>query len=184
MSDNLYFAAIIPPKDIVDKVIDIQRNFVDRFNSKRSLKVIPHITLKAPFTVPSDLYENVLKWFSLFVTNVKKFEQKLDGFGSFPNKISPVVFIKPVMNDSLVELQKQFLQHFLQYLPKELVAGIEYNYHPHMTVAYRDLTPANFRLAWNEYKSKAFKASFTVENFYLLQHDRKQWNIIATHPLL
>ena len=184
MSDNLYFVAIVPPPDISDKVVAVRQDFASRFDSWRSLKVIPHITLKATFTVPSDLHSNVMKWFSIFRTPLKAFEQELDGFGSFPNKNSPVIFIRSVMNESLKELQKQILQHFLQYFPKQLVAGIEYNFHPHMTVAYRDLSPENFHKAWNEYKQKSFHESFRVENFCLLQHDKKQWNIIATHSLI
>jgi len=52
-----------------------------------------------------------------------------------------------------------------------------------MTVAYRDLTPETFSKAWEEYASKSFTADFEIDAFYLLQHDTKKWNVIATKNL-
>lgn len=52
-----------------------------------------------------------------------------------------------------------------------------------MTIAYRDLSPEMFKQAWNEYKHKPFDETFEADAIYLLQHDLKKWNIIATHNL-
>ena len=56
-------------------------------------------------------------------------------------------------------------------------------FNPHMTIAYRDLSPELFQQAWHEYKHKKFEAEFEVDAFYLLQHDSKKWNIISTNNL-
>ena len=40
-----------------------------------------------------------------------------------------------------------------------------------------------FTKAWQEYENKSFNADFEVDAFYLLQHDTKNWNIIATKSL-
>jgi len=40
-----------------------------------------------------------------------------------------------------------------------------------------------FEKAWEEYKNKSFNEEFEVVAFFLLQHDTKKWNIIATYNL-
>ena len=52
-----------------------------------------------------------------------------------------------------------------------------------MIVAYSYFTPEMFTKAWSEYQQKTFDASFDVNAVYLLQHDSKKWNVIATHNL-
>ncbi len=48
-----------------------------------------------------------------------------------------------------------------------------------MTIAYRDLKTNLFKEAWKEYETKKYAAVFNVNNFHLLQHNGKAWNIIS-----
>src|SRR5215471_5045375 len=95
---NLYFIAIMPPKEISEQVTEIKKDFAERFNSSKALRVIPHITLKAPFKF-SD-HTELLRWFALTPVATQSFQQELKNFGSFSNKRNPVIFVEPVMNDS------------------------------------------------------------------------------------
>jgi 2'-5' RNA ligase len=176
---NLYFIAIIPPQEICDAVTTIKRDFAERFGSRHALKVIPHITLKAPFSFPADEHHRLLQWFRENPVTGEPFQQKLKDFGSFENKRNPVIFIEPELNDALKQLQSTIIQYFRRSFPFIQVPSNEFTFHPHMTVAYRDLGFENFQLAWDEYISKPFGASFIVDRFHLLQHDKKQWNSIA-----
>jgi 2'-5' RNA ligase len=64
-----------------------------------------------------------------------------------------------------------------------LVDKSDLEFKAHVTIAYKDLSSEMFSKAWQEYKHKTFDAVFDVEAFYLLQHDTKKWNIIATKSL-
>src|SRR5690242_747937 len=115
---NLYFIAIIPPKEIGDAVTAIKKDFADRFKSTRALKVIPHITLKAPFKFPAEKHTEILRWFASASITVNSFQQVLKNFGSFANKRNPVIFIEPVMSESLKTLQKNVINHFMKEFGK------------------------------------------------------------------
>lgn len=175
---NLYFIAIIPPPEIREAVTAIKKDFAERFKSSKALRVIPHITLKAPFKFPAEQHTELLRWFALTPVTVNSFQQELKNFGSFANKRNPVIFIEPVINKSIKQLQKNVLNHFIKSFGKEQVAQNEYKFNPHMTVAYRDLLFNHFNIAWEEYKAKNFEAVFEVNSFHLLQHDGKKWESV------
>jgi 2'-5' RNA ligase len=175
---NLYFIAIIPPAEIRKAITQIKKDFVEQFKSSKAQRVIPHITLKAPFKFPAEKHTEVLRWFASTNIAVNSFQQELKDFGSFANKRNPVIFIEPVMNESLKTLQKNILNHFIKEFGKEQVAQNEYKFNPHMTVAYRDLLYHQYKIAWEEYQLKKFKAIFEVSSFHLLQHDGKKWENI------
>jgi len=177
---NLYFVAIIPPSDVCAEVLAIQRDFAARFQSSRSLKVIPHITLKAPFGYPANCHEDVLNWFNALKINVSEFFIELRNFGCFPNSKSPVIFIEPVPSHLLLTLQKKAMRQFVDSFPSEPVMELEIKFTPHLTVAYRDLNPHFFVSAWEEYSEKKFFAMFQVNEIYLLQHDGVRWNKISS----
>src|SRR4051812_20121753 len=96
--ENLYFISIIPPQKIREAVTEIKQDFAERFKSSKALKVIPHITLKAPFKFPSEKHTEVLRWFVSMNVTTNFFQQELKDFGNFANKRNPVIFIEPVMN--------------------------------------------------------------------------------------
>lgn len=181
--ENLYFLAITPPDDISKKVTVIQEDIASRFDSRASLKVIPHITLKAPFKFPVAAHEIVLEWFENLNIDISGFDLQLKDFGAFHNKNRPVIFIKPEPNVSLMLLQKQILTEFVNSFPNVSIMDLELNFHPHMTVAYRDLNADSFQAAWPEFQSKVFSETFEVNNFHLLKHDGKKWNIIRSYSL-
>jgi 2'-5' RNA ligase len=112
----------------------------------------------------------------------KEFEIKLNGFGAFDNPKNPVIFVRPEASGNLNKLQRNLIAKLSDLLPKE-IAHTDTDFHPHITVAYRDLTSENFEKAWPEYELKPFSASFKVTTFHLLEHDGTKWNIVATKNL-
>ena len=181
-SDNLYFIALIPQKEVYDAIEEFKNDFATRFASKRALKVMPHLTIKTPFILPFSEHERLLHWFQKLPIKQTQFGIELKSFGAFPGRNSPVVFVHPVMNTSLSALQNEIIRSFKNLFP-HLVTDFDLKFHPHMTIAYRDLSFEKFQEAWKEYSRKEYSAVFKVENVYLLQHDKKQWNIIASYSL-
>lgn len=180
---NLYFIAIIPSQEVCNEITAFKNDFANRFNSVKALKVVPHITLKAPFKLPAIEHAALLEWFQELYINLYPFTVEVKDFGAFHNSRSPVVFVNPVMNASLYSLQKELLKNFIAAYPDVFIPDLELKFLPHITIAYRDLQPQMFKTAWQEYSEKKYSASFEVVNFHLLQHDGKKWNIISTYPL-
>src|SRR5687768_6780194 len=154
--ENLYFIAIIPSQKICAEITGFKKDFADRFESKKALKVIPHITLKAPFKVPAAELSKLEQWFQQLYINLETFEIELKDFGAFHNKNNPVVFVQPIMNIHLYSLQQEIIRSFKVFSPQVPVMELELKYKPHITVAYRDLEPERFRQAWKEYQLKKY----------------------------
>ena len=180
--ENLYFIALIPRRELRERITLIKKDFANRFNSKTALKVYPHITLKAPFKLAANAHNELMKWFTDLHVLQNAFTVQLKNFSAFNNKKSPVIFVEPVASNELMTLQKQLIASFASFFPGD-IHKVDIDFSPHVTVAYRDLTPEMFTTAWSEYQHKEFDASFDVDAVYLLQHDSKKWNIIATHNL-
>jgi 2'-5' RNA ligase len=181
--DNLYFLAITLPEALSQKIIKIKEDIANRFRSRASLKIMPHITLKAPFRFPEEKHESILNWYSDLPVAVEPFQIELKNFGAFHNKSKPVLFINPEPSSSLMSLQKQIRNFYQESFPSEKVMNYEFDYHPHLTIAFRDLQPAVFMEAWEEFKEKDFYGSFEVSHFHLLQHQVNKWQIIRTRML-
>lgn len=179
---SLFFIALIPDKDLREKINTIKRDFSRRFESHKALKVYPHITLKAPFKCSAGGKKELMNWFYEISIRQKPFLLYLKSFGAFHNKNNPVVFINPVASSELMQMQKELMVGFNSIFPA-YVHPIDVGFKPHITVAYKDLSPQMFSLAWQEYKDKPFKDVFGVHTVYLLEHDTKKWNVIAEHKL-
>jgi len=154
-----------------------------KFKSKKALRTASHITLKAPFKVPDDLRQHLLQWFKGMRISTSPFMQEVKDFGAFSNKRNPVIFVQPVMNESLRHLQKEVLQQFSRAFPKEAISKNEHIFSPHITIAYRDLHYHQFKEAWEEYQTKTYTALFEVSSFQLLQHINGRWEVVGSFLL-
>jgi 2'-5' RNA ligase len=179
---SLFFIALIPNRGLREKINSIKKDFSERFESSEALKGYPHITLKTPFKCSNVDREILLNWFSKMPIQQKPFPIQLKGFKAFHNKHKPVVFVNPITNSELIKMQRGLIVGFNNIFPGHL-HPVDLNFQPHLTVAYRDLSPENFLLAWKEYRYKPFNDSFDVNAIYLLEHNRVKWNLIDTHTL-
>jgi len=75
--ENLYFIAIIPTKEICDEIEVFKFDFTQHFESHEALRVIPHITLKAPFKLAVFKHADLLEWFKKLFFNSGRFQIKL-----------------------------------------------------------------------------------------------------------
>ncbi|GHM99713.1 2'-5' RNA ligase [Cytophagales bacterium WSM2-2] len=167
-----YFIAIIPPSPIEEEAMALKNHFKEKYNSKGSLNSAPHITLHMPFMWKEKNEEKLIGALKSFVTDQKMFPIALSGFGSFPPR---VVFINVKPSEELNLLQSR-LQKFCK---SELnLFNAQYKdlpFHPHITIAFRDLKKDKFAVAWSEFREKTFEASFPVNRISLLKHDTRYW---------
>jgi 2'-5' RNA ligase len=53
-------------------------------------------------------------------------------------------------------------------------------FHPHVTIATRDLYKKSFYESWDHFKEKKYKAEWIAKDLSLLRHNKKNWDVIAT----
>jgi len=179
LNQNLFFIALIPFRNLREQIRIFENDIAERFNSFKALKVPPHITLKAPFICNDNAKYELLSWFSGLRIFQKEFSIQLKDFGAFDNEHKPVIYINPIVTSELIRLQKELIAGFASLFPAYL-NKVDISFKPHITVAYRDLTPDMFEKAWKEYQHKSFDAIFDVNALHLMQHDSKQWNLVAS----
>lgn len=179
MPENLYFIALLPHEAVSNDITAFRKDFAENYDSSKALRNMPHITLKAPFKLPAAEHDELLQWFANIRPGVETFTVELEDFGSFDNKNNPVIYVKPIMTPRLEALQKAILNSFEHAYPHIPVAYTERTFHPHMTIAYRDLTPEQYARAMDVYRHKKYSATFRAEGFCLLQHNGREWRVIA-----
>ncbi|MBL0741826.1 2'-5' RNA ligase family protein [Chryseolinea lacunae] len=178
--EKLYFIAIIPPAPIYAEALEQKEYFKTHYNSKASLNSPPHITLHMPFKWKekdeAELKDQLLN----FSRTTPPVAVKLDNFSSFPPR---VIFINVVMSQELDNLQKN-LHRFCKRVLNLFNANYkEMPFHPHMTLAFRDLKKPNYQRAWEEFQQKNFQAEFVADKVALLKHDGRVWKVFEEFKL-
>ena len=175
--DPRFFIALLPPPTVQHTVNRIKQYFADVYSSRKAFNSPPHITLQPPFEWPKEnlpILEQNLKEFAALRSPIS---MTLSGFAAFPPR---VIYINPLKTPELLTLRDDLQQHLQTTLGiNSLTEGERKNrpFSPHLTVAFRDLTKANFNRAWPEFKNKAFFAEFVISQLTLLIHNGKQWEI-------
>lgn len=168
MSGNKYLIAILPPEPIASEIYKLKEYFRDKYNSKASLNSPPHITLQMPFEFSNE--EKLLTNFkNTFIT---PFKIELKDFGCFEPR---VIFIAVIKNSELESAQRKVMDFCKQELDVFNADYKDQPFHPHITLAFRDLKKTMFHEAWNEFKGKTYSASFMCGKISLLKHDGKFW---------
>jgi 2'-5' RNA ligase len=170
-SEGLYFIAIIPSDPIFTEALLLKNYFREVYNSKASLNSPPHITLHMPFKW-KEAKEKALFRLESFAMECSSFELQLNGFNCFKPR---VIYMNVVQNEELIIIQKA-LNQFCKTEFNLFNANHQDNpFHPHLTLAFRDLKKHKFAEAWEEFRDKKFTGSWKVGSFVLLKHDGKEW---------
>lgn len=179
-SENLYFIAIIPPEPIYGDALALKHHFKDHYSSKAALNSPPHITLHMPFKWKESKEAALIADLEEFSARQKSFELSLNNFSSFEPR---VILIDVIKDDSLAKLQKDIKRFCKMELNLFNADYKEYAYHPHLTLAFRDLKKPQFYKAWEDFKQKKFEVTFDVDSIALLKHDGKEWKVFKALPL-
>ncbi len=86
-----------------------------------------------------------------------------------------VVFINVENNITLCNFQMQLVQHVKANLGLVNQAESLRGFHPHITIAYRDLKKTVFYKIWEEFKNKIFEKSFLCATICLLKEEENEW---------
>ena len=170
-----YFMAIIPPSPVLEEALKLKEYFKEKYGSKAALNSPPHITLHMPFLWNEEKEKKLITKLQDFSRRCDPIKVCLDNFSSFAPR---VVFINVAESDVLDELQKRLHRFFKRELDIFNANYKEQPYHPHLTLAFRDLKKAQYLLAWEEFSKKEFKAEFMADKIALLKHNGKSWKVL------
>lgn len=170
-----YFMAIIPPSPVFEEALGLKEYFKEKYSSKAALNSPPHITLHMPFLWNEEKEKKLVTKLQGFARQCDSIKVCLDNFSSFPPR---VIFMNVTESDALHELQKRLHRFFKRELNIFNANYKEEPYHPHLTLAFRDLKKSQYHLAWEEFSKKEFKAEFMADKIALLKHNGKRWDVL------
>src|SRR5688572_11557539 len=178
--EKLYFIAIIPPSPIYEEALDQKMYFKEKYNSKASLNSPPHITLHMPFRWMEQAEEDLAVHVEKFAAENTPVPIWLNGFASFPPR---VIFINVEITQEIRRLQKNLEQYFKRNLNLFNANYKELAFHPHLTLAFRDLKKPNYHKAWAEFAVKDYQANFCANKIALLKHSGSVWEVYREYTL-
>jgi 2'-5' RNA ligase len=170
-----YFMAIIPPSPVYEEALELRKYFKEQYGSKAALNSPPHITLHMPFLWNEEKEKKLISKLLVFSKKCDPLKVCMDNFSGFPPK---VIFINVTESDALNELQKDLHRFFKTELDIFNANYKEQPFHPHLTLAFRDLKKARYHKAWEEFAKKEFKAEFMADKIALLKHNGKSWDVL------
>jgi len=171
MSVQKYFIAIVIPEPFQTELMELKNVVKDKFNSKGALRSLAHITLHMPFEwkeEKEDVLVNALKQF----TFSESFTIDLQNFACFEPR---VIFVDVMKNELLEKLQRELMVYVQKNLRLLNQVNDMRGFHPHITIAFRDLKKDKFYQALDYFKPQTYMASFQAKSFCLLKHTGKEW---------
>ncbi len=166
-----YFIAVVPPEPLLSEIQNIKLNIFEKHQTKGALRSPGHITLHMPFSFEKE--EKLIACLEEFKFN-QAFDLTLNGYACFEPR---VIYLNVEVNDTLFNLQKKLVQYVKRNLNLFNQSDDKRGFHPHVTVAFRDLKKQNFYAIWDEFKNKDFKADFSCNSFCLLKHINQRWEV-------
>lgn len=172
-AEQLYFVGLLPPADIQQEVTEFKQQALERFKAGHALTSPPHITLIPPFRTSRTNFSALQE----FADEQRPLNISLSGFDKFDQR---VIFVSVTENEELSTFQKDLELYAHYHL------GIEPEYrpfHPHMTVAFKDLKRPNFPEAFAYFSTQSYERTFTASALSLLAYDGKNWTVRDEWPL-
>jgi 2'-5' RNA ligase len=175
----LHFIAIVTPDDINRQVKEYKNYMLQRFQCKVALKSPAHITLIPPFQMAVEEETGMQEILLPFAAAQHPFPVQLKNFAAFkPRVIYVTVLPSAPLNEVRTALETTLLQSNRFAIKKE-----ERPFHPHVTIANRDLHKEDFPLAWQHFQQVNYEVTFTANALSLLRHNGQVWEIAGSFPL-
>ena len=174
----LYLIALVPDPELRDRIRSLKEEMKERFGASHALKSPAHITLQMPFRRAESFEPALVQTLKSLALQQQVFEIPLNGFDCFPPR---VLFVRVGNQEAITKLHSR-----LQKVLKEDLGFSRqeqgFRFHPHMTIATRDLTEESFLQAWPEFAKRTFDAGFVVKSLFLLKHNGKHWDFFREFP--
>ncbi len=161
------------PDEKVQKEVTAFKQYCQRhFGAGHALKSPPHITLIPPHRWPEEQLPALRNVLDLFAPGQTPFEVVLKDFSSFPPR---VIFVDVQKNKDLEALHASLL--------RKLESALNYHderaarFHPHMTIAHRDLKRDAYYKAWDYFSRRQYRRKFLVDKLVLLHHHDRRWHV-------
>jgi 2'-5' RNA ligase len=170
---SMYFLAIVCPADIGEHVQKYKLWLQKRFGCNNAMKSPAHITMIPPFWWLEEEEFLLSDWLNEF-RHYDSFAIETGGIDTFGKN---VLFIDVLFNPQLSALHNAVQQHFTRQSGARIKTDSR-SFHPHITLATRDIKPADLELARIYLEGKISKMKFQFEYISLLRLIDGKWQVM------
>lgn len=175
LKHHMYYIALVCPEEVDRKVLRHKHWLREHCGCVNALKSPAHLTLIPPFWLEEGKEEELVQALQSFTSDTGELVIAMNGFDHFGKK---VLFIHVEENPTLQELKKQVEAHFLHSFGN-IIKPDQRPFHPHITLATRDLKPSGFVKAWEHFDPLSFRETFNIGTLSLLRLGVGKWEILA-----
>jgi len=175
---NLYFIAVLPPREIREEIERMKFEMQALYGAGHALKSPAHITLQMPFRYAVENESELVGALQTLADREAGFIVQLKDFDCFSPR---VIFVKITDHAPIVRLRNR-LQSILRDEVGLKGTNLDHNFHPHLTIATRDLSPEIFPKAWEDYSGRSYSAEFEVSAIAILKHNGRHWDVYRELP--
>lgn len=173
---NMYFIAHVLPDDLNELILAMKKDLYRRFGCAVGLKSPAHITLVPPFWLAPEKEDGLISDVYKLARSIQPFTLSTEHFSSFGKRTLFIAVSDSSMLHQLKAAADNLFTGNERYgLKKEIRP-----FHPHITLATRDIKPADFHAAWALYGHRQFEYSWMADSVSLLRHNRQHWDVMET----
>jgi len=167
---HLVYYALVPGEPVQGQVTAFKAEAGRRFGSVKALRSPAHLTLIPPLRVDNAA---LAQWDGLVRDLTESFAPMrliCHGFAAFPPR---VIYVKVHEHDALNRLHARLRERLYR---SGMTEDQEWSpFHPHMTVAFRDLSPGQFAEAWPYFQAISYEAEWQADGVWRLIHRGDHW---------
>ncbi|MDQ3552154.1 MAG: 2'-5' RNA ligase family protein, partial [Bacteroidota bacterium] len=170
---DMYFVAVVLPPDLNEKIFVWKQYMFQQYKCAVGLKSPAHITIIPPFWMHPEKEKDFIKNIDNLSAQISQFIIETNDFSAFKPR---TIFIAVKENLHLVELKRKATEFFEE---KDYnIKPENRSFHPHITIATRDLYKKDFHETWNLFQNKKFMEEWQTNGLSILHHNKKNWDVI------
>jgi len=173
MQSKMYFLALLTPQEVNSKVLEWKYYMREHFGCVVAMRSPAHITLIPPFWMSEDLEEQLKTDTQDFAEKQGSFKIELQDFDAFRPK---VIFLHVKATTRLSNLRSE-LENDLVLREKYPLKQESRPFHPHITIANRDLLRKDFPVAFDYFRKISYTKAFEATDIALLKHLNGEWKV-------
>lgn len=171
----MYYLALVLPPPLNEKILYWKKYMLEKYNCKVGVKSPAHITLIPPYWMNPEKEEELLRDTDDIARTAQPFVLASNNFSAFKPR---TIFVAVKESEALQQLKKTTEQFFCS---KEYGIKKENRpFHPHITIATRDLHKKDFQEVWPVFEREIFEEEWLVDALSVLRHNKKNWDVIHT----
>lgn len=171
----LYYIAAVCPANINEKISSYKQYLQSQYGCRAAQKSPAHLTIVPPFKAEEDLEPLLTGFIQDYSRQIVAFDIQLQGFNHFNRR---VLFVDVAPNEKLADMESNVNLQFSEQFPS-IIFRTKPDFHPHVTIATRDIPEHKFDEIWNYFSEGAsIKDSFQCSAISLLKLRQGLWSSV------